>query len=115
VIEAPKASPDDQNGHGPAKPASKPAAKAPADREAELKYRLRRGDDGLRYVEGDELAGLAAKGPATVVTHEDRYVDTAAGAIREAGYAARVRRSGETEVVTVKSGEDVRDGFVTAS
>ena len=108
MIEAPKTSPDDQNGHGPAKPAAKPGS----DREAELKYRLRRGDSGLRYVEGDELAGLPAAGPAMVVQHEDRYVDTAGGAIREAGYAARIRRSGETEVVTVKSGEDVRDGFV---
>ncbi|MEZ0240128.1 MAG: CHAD domain-containing protein [Chloroflexota bacterium] len=104
MIETPKASPDDQNGHGPARPA--------ADREVELKYRLRKGDSGLRYVEGDELADLPAAGPATVVRHEDRYVDTAAGAIREAGYAARIRRSGETEVVTIKSGEDVRDGFV---
>ena len=84
----------------------------PTDREAELKYRLRRGDSGLRYVESDELAGLSATGPAVVAWHEDRYVDTAGGAIRRAGYAARIRRSGNTEVVTVKSDEEVRDGFV---
>jgi CHAD domain-containing protein len=104
VIDGAKSKPDDRNGHGPSAPAD--------DREAELKYRLRRGDDGLRYVEGDELAGLTAAGPVTVVQHEDRYVDTVGGAIRDAGYAARIRRSGGTQVVTIKSGEDVRDGFV---
>ncbi|HYN69514.1 MAG TPA: CHAD domain-containing protein [Candidatus Eisenbacteria bacterium] len=88
-----------------------PEAGLATDREAELKYRLKRGDDGLRYVESDELAGLSATGPAVVVQHEDRYVDTAGGAIKRGGHAARIRRSGESDIVTVKSGEEVRDGL----
>lgn len=70
--------------------------------EIELKYHLPGPAAGERLLAAGELAGMAALGPIETVTHVDRYVDTAAGALAAAGYAARFRSDGERTLLTLK-------------
>jgi len=80
---------------------------APADEpaspiEVELKYRMTDAATGDRLIAGDELAGFTALGPSVVVEVEDQYVDTPAGDLGTAGYAARLRTGAKGTVITLK-------------
>ncbi len=70
--------------------------------EVELKYRMTDVATGERLLAADDLAGFAATGPAETVHHEDRYLDTADGALAAAGYAARLRKAEAGTVITLK-------------
>ncbi len=78
--------------------------------EVELKYQVRDVDAMRAALDELHLAG-AQLGPWRVVGMEDRYVDTADGALAAAGYGARLRRVDGHTLVTVKSIEaGRRDG-----
>jgi CHAD domain-containing protein len=71
--------------------------------EVELKYRLREEAAGDRYLLAEDLAGFH---PITAVRStqlEDRYLDTADGALARAGFAARLRQTAKSTTVSVKS------------
>jgi CHAD domain-containing protein len=83
---------------------------APPDRtrparpvEVELKYRLKNVAAGERYLSAHEIAGLRASSPTRTTQLEDRYVDTADGALARSGFAARLRVSPSGTLLTVKS------------
>jgi CHAD domain-containing protein/adenylate cyclase class IV len=80
-----------------------------APMEVELKYRMTDVATGERLLAADELAGFAAVGPAERVEHRDRYLDTADGALEAAGYAGRLRTSGDATILTLK-GLERHDG-----
>ncbi len=69
--------------------------------EVELKYAV---DDAtaLREALDAGLLAPAEAGPWRVVQVEDRYIDTAVGALEREGYGARLRRVDGHTVVTVK-------------
>jgi CHAD domain-containing protein len=71
--------------------------------EVELKYRLKNLAAGERYLGAHEIAGLRPSSPTRTTQLEDRYVDTADGALARAGFAARLRVSPSGTVLTVKS------------
>jgi CHAD domain-containing protein len=71
--------------------------------EVELKYRPSSLAAGERYLEMDEIAGLAGASRTKATQLEDRYVDTADGALARAGFAARLRLSTASTIVSVKS------------
>jgi CHAD domain-containing protein/uncharacterized protein YjbK len=70
--------------------------------EIELKYRMTDAGTGARLIAADDLAGFTALGPAVLVRHEDRYLDTADHALSRAGYAGRIRRDEDEYVITLK-------------
>ncbi len=70
--------------------------------EIELKYRMTDVATGERLLAADELAGFGAQGPTEIVHHEDRYLDTADGALEAAGYAGRLRSTGTGTIITLK-------------
>jgi CHAD domain-containing protein len=74
----------------------------PVPMEIELKYRMTDAATGERLLALDELAGLAALASTVTVLNEDRYVDTADGALAAAGYAGRLRTSAGGTVITLK-------------
>ena len=74
--------------------------------EIELKYRLEDATAGERLLKADRLGSLDAVSKTRAVRSEDRYLDTADGALARAGYAARLRQQRSTTVVTVKSTGD---------
>jgi CHAD domain-containing protein len=78
--------------------------------EVELKYRMSDIATGERLLAADELAGLTALGPVERVRQEDRYLDTADGAVAAAGYAGRIRASNGAAVVTLKGLDRLDDG-----
>jgi CHAD domain-containing protein len=78
-----------------------PAAARPI--EIELKYRLRDEAAGDRYLAADELAGFAPITPVRSTQLEDRYLDTADGALARAGFACRLRQTAKGTTVSVKS------------
>jgi CHAD domain-containing protein len=72
--------------------------------EVELKYRVTDPATGERLLAADQLGGLQATGGRARATQlEDRYVDTHDGALDKAGFAVRLRQSGDETIVTVKS------------
>ena len=72
--------------------------------EVELKYRVIDPATGERLLAADQLGGLQAIGGRARATQlEDRYVDTRDGALAKAGFAVRLRQSGDETIVTVKS------------
>jgi CHAD domain-containing protein len=72
--------------------------------EIELKYRPRSVAAGERYLALDEVGGLAATRTKTRTTRlEDRYVDTTDGALARAGFAARLRVTATSTVISVKA------------
>lgn len=71
--------------------------------EVELKFRLVDRAAGGKMLAASSLGGLAASGPVAIVRVEDRYIDTPDGALRAAGYAARLRARGDDVIVSVKS------------
>ena len=83
--------------------ASGEASHGAAPVEVELKFRMTGTAAGERLLGVDDLAGLGPLGPAIMVVHEDRYVDTADGRLATAGYAGRLRSSGGGTVITLKS------------
>ena len=71
--------------------------------EVELKYRVVDLAAAERYLVAEEIGPFAGTAAARSSQFEDRYVDTADGAMAKAGFAVRVRRSGRGTVVSVKS------------
>ena len=71
--------------------------------EIELKYRVNDAAAGDRYLAADEIAGFRPSSPVRSTQVEDRYIDTANGAMARAGFAARLRQTAKTTTVAVKS------------
>ena len=71
--------------------------------EIELKYAVADRVIGERLLNAETLAGFRATGVARPTQHEDRYMDSADGAMARAGYATRLRTAGNGTIVTVKS------------
>jgi CHAD domain-containing protein len=72
--------------------------------EVELKYRVGELAAAERLLSGDRVGPFAMGAGRTRSTQlEDRYVDTADGALGRAGFAVRLRQTGGETVVTVKS------------
>lgn len=78
-----------------------PAASRPV--EVELKFRVLDLAAAERYLVADSIGSFVAGGAARATQLEDRYVDTAAGALTQAGFAVRLRQSGRGTIVSVKS------------
>ncbi|HKB28393.1 MAG TPA: CYTH domain-containing protein, partial [Candidatus Limnocylindrales bacterium] len=71
--------------------------------EVELKFRVVDLAAAERYLVA-ETVGAFSGGPGARATQlEDRYVDTAGGALTKAGFAVRLRQSGRETIVSVKS------------
>jgi CHAD domain-containing protein len=71
--------------------------------EVELKYRVVDLASAERYLVAEEIGAFSGNAAARSSQFEDRYVDTADGALTKAGFAVRVRQSGRGTVVSVKS------------
>ena len=71
--------------------------------EVELKYAVADRTIGERLLNADSLAGFRPTGVPHATQHEDRYMDSADGALARAGFAARLRTSAGGTVVTLKS------------
>ena len=71
--------------------------------EVELKYRVIEAAAGDAYLAADELAGFHPASPVRSTQVEDRYIDTADGAMARAGFAARLRQTAKGTTVAVKS------------
>ena len=71
--------------------------------EVELKYRVVDPAAGDRYLVAEDLAGFAPTSPVRSTQVEDRYIDTADGALARAGFAARIRQTAKGTTVGVKS------------
>ncbi|HEX5015779.1 MAG TPA: CHAD domain-containing protein [Candidatus Limnocylindrales bacterium] len=84
-------------------PSQSPTPAAPRPIEIELKYRLREEAAGDRYLLSDDLGGFRPISPVRSTQLEDRYLDTADGALARAGFAARLRQTAKGTTVSVKS------------
>ena len=71
--------------------------------EIELKYRVTDPLRGEQLLASGTLGPFRAAGSAPSLQFEDRYVDTADGALARAGFAARLRHSRSLVIVTLKS------------
>ena len=72
--------------------------------EVELKYRVGDMAAAERVLAADRLGPFTAgAGRARSTQLEDRYVDTADGALARAGFAVRLRQSGGATIVSVKA------------
>lgn len=72
--------------------------------EIELKFRVDDPAAGAALLETERFGSLAAEtDPAREVLMEDRYLDTADGALTQAGYAVRLRALETGTLVSVKS------------
>ena len=71
--------------------------------EVELKYRVLDAAAGDAYLAADDLAGFHPASPVHSAQIEDRYIDTADGALARAGFAARLRQPAKGTTVAVKS------------
>ena len=71
--------------------------------EVELKYRVVDLAAAERYLVAEEIGSFTGTAAARSSQFEDRYVDTADGAMAKAGFAVRLRQSGRGTVVSVKS------------
>jgi CHAD domain-containing protein len=78
-----------------------PAVERPV--EVELKYRVVDLAAAERYLVAEEIGAFGGTSAPRSSQFEDRYVDTADGAMAKAGFAVRVRQSGRGTVVSVKS------------
>jgi CHAD domain-containing protein len=87
---------------------SSPASPRPV--EIELKYRLLEEAAGDRYLLAEELAGFVPITPVRSTQLEDRYLDTADGALARAGFACRLRQTAKGTTVSVKSTSRRPDG-----
>ncbi len=71
--------------------------------EVELKYRVVDLAAAERYLVAEEIGAFSGTAAARSSQFEDRYVDTADGALARAGFAVRLRQSGRGTIVSVKS------------
>ncbi len=71
--------------------------------EIELKYRVRDDVTAERLLAASDLGGFHARGTVRASQFEDRYLDTAEGALAKAGFAARLRQGPGETIVSVKS------------
>ncbi len=71
--------------------------------EIELKYRVLDATAGDRYLAADVLAGFRPTSAVRSTQVEDRYIDTADGAMARAGFAARLRQTAKHTIIAVKS------------
>jgi CHAD domain-containing protein len=71
--------------------------------EVELKYRVVDLAAAERYLAADEIGTFSGHTAPRSSQLEDRYVDTADGALERAGFAVRLRQSGKGTIVSVKS------------
>jgi CHAD domain-containing protein len=72
--------------------------------EVELKYRVAELAAAERLLAADHVGPFSVSGGRQrSLQLEDRYVDTADGALGRAGFAVRLRRSGDKTMVSVKS------------
>jgi len=71
--------------------------------EVELKYRVVDMAAAERYLAADEIGTFSGRTAPRSSQFEDRYVDTADGALARAGFAVRLRQSGKGTIVSVKS------------
>jgi CHAD domain-containing protein len=71
--------------------------------EVELKYRVQDEAAAAAYLASETLGTLVADTRVRTRKMEDRYVDTAEGAFRKAGFAVRLRRTGSRTIVSCKS------------
>jgi CHAD domain-containing protein len=71
--------------------------------EVELKYRVRDAEAAARLSALRTLGGLRVAGRPRQVQVEDRYLDTADGAMSRAGYAVRLRRGPRMTILSVKA------------
>ncbi len=78
-----------------------PATSRPV--EVELKFRVVDLAAAERYLVAESIGSFTAGAAARATQLEDRYVDTAAGALTRAGFAVRLRQSGRGTIVSVKS------------
>jgi len=76
---------------------------APRTIEVELKYRVADEASAEGYLHAETLGSFVPVTPVRSRQIEDRYVDTAGGDVARAGFAVRLRRSGSTTTVGVKS------------
>jgi len=74
--------------------------------EVELKYRVRDAEAAARLGALRTLGGLRVAGRPRQVQVEDRYLDTADGALSRAGYAVRLRRGPRMTILSVKSSNE---------
>jgi CHAD domain-containing protein len=71
--------------------------------ELELKYRVVDVSSAERYLTVDEIGPFTGGAVVRSTQMEDRYVDTASGALAKAGFAVRLRQTGRGTVVSVKA------------
>ncbi len=71
--------------------------------EVELKYRVVDLAAAERYLVDEEIGTFAGTSALRSSQFEDRYMDTADGALAKAGFAVRLRQSGKGTIVSVKS------------
>ncbi len=71
--------------------------------EVELKYRVRDAEAAARLGALRTLGGLRVAGRPRQIQVEDRYLDTADGALARAGYAVRLRRGPRMTILSVKA------------
>jgi CHAD domain-containing protein len=100
VAQPPGATRSAQNGDGP--------GDLPV--EVELKFQATGPADLERILAAERLGPFRAVSEVITTDHRDRYVDTDDGALRAAGYAARIRSTEGTRTVTVKSVEQLAGG-----
>jgi CHAD domain-containing protein len=73
--------------------------------EIELKYRVVDLAAAERYLAAEEIGAFSGTAALRSSQLEDRYVDTADGALGRAGFAVRLRQSGRGTIVSVKGTE----------
>ena len=71
--------------------------------EVELKYRVVDITQAERYLVAEEIGSFVGGAAVRSSQIEDRYVDTADGALAKAGFAVRLRQSARGTIVSVKS------------
>ncbi len=71
--------------------------------EVELKYRVVDVTQAERYLVAEEIGTFVGGAAVRSSQIEDRYVDTADGALAKAGFAVRLRQSARGTIVSVKS------------
>lgn len=71
--------------------------------EVELKYRVDDLAAAERYLVAEQIGSFSGGSAARASQFEDRYVDTADGAMARAGFAVRLRRSGRDTAVSIKA------------
>ena len=88
-----------------ARPSPKAAVEGDAPRpiEVELKYRASDREAAERLLSAASLGTLEARGDVTQTHHDDHYFDTTSGALRTAGYAARLRETPDGSLLSLKS------------